>query len=197
MAQNETFNNTNHVSSKVIVGYIGSWNQYILDISDVNGNLYTHLVYNHVGIYRDGTIRFFYGDDFPKLEKLTTKYPHLKILISVGGKYNGFMFSQLTTDALQTFASNCKTLIQQYGLHGIDIAWENPIESEKARYENVLKILRQTLGPNAVITAKAPTSVKDFDGFDEVAMNKIITNVVTPENKTLKICNMNISERMR
>ncbi|CAK9293749.1 unnamed protein product [Gordionus sp. m RMFG-2023] len=128
----------------------------------------------------DGTIRFFYGDDFPKLEKLTTKYPHLKILISVGGKYNGFMFSQLTTDALQTFASNCKTLIQQYGLHGIDIAWENPIESEKARYENVLKILRQTLGPNAVITAKAPTSVKDFDGFDEVAMNNYLDYVFTP-----------------
>ncbi|XP_065323747.1 acidic mammalian chitinase-like [Gordionus sp. m RMFG-2023] len=169
----------NHLiaSSKVIVSYIPSWNQANLDISNVNGDLMTHLLYAFVGIGSDGKIKVesTVKDDFTKLKNLATKYPNLKILPSVGGAIWSWMFDQLSTDALiQTFAMSCKTVIQQYGFHGIDIDWEYPYRNDKAKYEKILKTLRQILGSNLLIMSAVPVGVQKFAGFDEVAMNKYL-----------------------
>ncbi|CAK9294005.1 unnamed protein product [Gordionus sp. m RMFG-2023] len=160
------------------MGYIAPWEQ-MLDISNVNGNLYTHLLYSYLEIGEDGKIIVYSPDDLTKLKNLAIKYPNLKILPSVGDIYTTGMFELLNTDALiQTFASSCKTVIEQYGLHGIDINWDYPSASNKARYGNILKILRQTLGPNLLITSKVSTIVENFAGFDEVAMNNYVDYVM-------------------
>ncbi|XP_065323744.1 acidic mammalian chitinase-like [Gordionus sp. m RMFG-2023] len=174
-------NNVNCVplSAKVIVGYIPSWSQQNLDISNINGNLITHLLYAFVPIGADGKIRVDSPADFQKLKNLTIKYPNLKILPSVGGATWRWMFDQLSTDALiQTFATSCKTVIQQYGLHGIDIDWEYPYASEKAKYGKLLQVLRQTLGSNLLIMSAVPAGVQNFVGFDEVAMNNYLDYVL-------------------
>lgn len=113
------------------------------------------------------------------LTELKDKYPWLSICISIGG---GDMeqkeaFAKLSTDeaAMQRFAVNVRQFLLDYNLDGVDLDWEVPdSRKEMKAYIQMAQLLREQLGPDAVVSAAVPCDtvftelftkkmVQDFD----------------------------------
>lgn len=109
----------------------------------------THLVYGHVGIDGDTfKVRslnpivdldhgFAY---FRKVVQLKVDYPHLKILLSVGGSVERVDTISSSSDTYLdlllemrhrlAFVNSAHAMLQRYGFDGIDLAWQFPIEGQ-------------------------------------------------------------------
>ena len=122
---------------KVVSAYFGSWdvygtNNYQIDRVEEVADKLTHLVYGFmkpdetdasckphdvwadVGAYDD--VQTKVGGNFAKLIDLKAKFPHLKILLSVGGgKYNkNFIAIAQDKDKLLKFAQSCVNRLDFY-----------------------------------------------------------------------------------
>jgi len=70
-------------------------------------------------------------DDLANLQALTAlreSYPHLKVMISVGGWTwsGGFSDMALTKASRKTFIDSAIAFLNQHKLDGIDLDWEYP-----------------------------------------------------------------------
>lgn len=83
---------------------------------------------------------------------LKNNYPHLKVLVSIGGFNEGsYRFSQIAKSAStrEAFATNVLNLLNQYGFDGVDIDWEWPGQRDgdsrvdKANLNLLLQALNQ------------------------------------------------------
>ncbi len=105
----------------------------------------------------DSTSAAFHGN-FNQLLELKQKYPHLKILISIGGWSQSDNFSAAAQDAAsrQHFAASCIDLyFKQYAgiFDGMDIDWEFPVSGgmrpgrpeDKQNFTSLLMELRRQL----------------------------------------------------
>lgn len=128
-----------------IVGYYTAWSAYrdgVL-IADIDGSLLTHLNYAFVNMNGDGSLSAGFLDPAQKdaaeesfrshcqqFAYLKERYPHLKIILSVGGWTGSQMFSDVAADAQkrQTFARSAGEWICRYGFDGLDIDWEYPVQ---------------------------------------------------------------------
>lgn len=101
--------------------------------------------------------------NFGQLLRLKAMHPGLKILFSFGGWTYSGGFGQAAQDPV-TFAESCRDVLNDPrwpGLFdGIDIDWEYPNAcgldcdtSGPLAFKNVMAALRETLGPNMLITA--------------------------------------------
>jgi chitinase len=124
---------------------------------------------------------------------LKTKYPLMKVNISVGG-YNAEGFSDIADDpALKAkFVSNVIGWLRDYNLDGIDIDWEYPVGPEwgqelksrpadRTNYVNLLQDLRTALDTLGAETGKryglstaVPASAWFIQANDVVAVSKIV-----------------------
>jgi chitinase len=109
---------------RLVVVYSTAWNQVMPDPKYL-----THINYGfgHVNATFDG----IKVDDPVRLRKISlmkTKYPHLKILISIGGWFGSTGFSEMamSPDTREKFAADCKRVVDAYHLDGVDIDWEYP-----------------------------------------------------------------------
>ncbi len=99
-----------------------------------------------------------------KLQALTAlkeKYPWLSICVSIGGGDNEqkAAFAKLATDdaGMERFAQNVRQLLVDYDLNGVDLDWEVPENRKEMKaYIKMAQLLREQLGPDAVITAAVP-----------------------------------------
>lgn len=143
-----------------IVGYFTSWGVGMrgYTVAQIPGDRLTHLNYAFGNISPAGPrcalgdptadVNRFYGardavdkkadlkdgmhGNFNQLLKLKEKYPHLKVLISIGGWTWSPRFSgvALTTETRQEFAQSCVSLFfKKYPgvFDGVDIDWEYPV----------------------------------------------------------------------
>jgi len=121
-----------------VVGYLASWgvNSKGTRIASLPANDLTHIFYAFANIDSGG--RVVLGDpridpgNFAELERLKARYPHLKLLISVGGwTWSGrFSDAALTAASRATFTNSALDLFirSRPGLFdGIDIDWEFPV----------------------------------------------------------------------
>ncbi|GAP63111.1 chitinase [Ardenticatena maritima] len=149
-------------SDYIVVGYYPSWGVYDSDyhVMDIDASKLTHINYAFANISNDGRCvlgdpyadvdKFYPGDSwdagalrgsFNQLRLLKEQYPHLKVLISIGGWTWSGKFSDvaLTDASRQAFVQSCIDLFIKgefggsYGTHpgifdGIDIDWEYPVE---------------------------------------------------------------------
>ncbi|MHA6635471.1 glycoside hydrolase family 18 protein [Citrobacter farmeri] len=116
--------------------------------------------------------------DLALLPVLRKQNPQLKVLLSVGGwGARGFSGAAATRETRAVFIQSAMEIMQKYGLDGIDLDWEYPVNgawglvaSQPADRENftlLLKELRQAVGSHKLVTiavganAESPKSWMD------------------------------------
>jgi chitinase len=139
-----------------IVGYLASWGVRTKGtrIAELPGRELTHIIYAFARVTESG--RLGWGDpcldigqcdstsasrgtapsadggNFAELRRLKERYPHLQLLVAVGGWTGSGRFSDvaLTPESRRVFASSAVDLVirRSPGLFdGIDIDWEYPV----------------------------------------------------------------------
>lgn len=116
------------VSNYKMVAYIAGDRR--LELEDIDAGRLTHINYAFVE-YAEGEVRSYLSRDEHNLEvlrKLREKYPHLKLLVSIGGWNKSRYFSDAAlTEASRThFAWKAVEFMKKHGLDGLDIDWEYP-----------------------------------------------------------------------
>lgn len=178
-----------------VVAYYTSWSIYGAQyyVTDIPADKITHLNYAFMNVSANGEcvlgdemadIHFLYPGDtedepikgnLKQLMLLKQNYPHLKILMSVGGATWSVNFSDaaLTQESRERFARSCVALMQRFGFDGIDIDWEFPVfssgrEEDRANFTLMLVELRHQLDEAGtfILTIAAPQTsqfIKDIE----------------------------------
>jgi chitinase len=131
-----------------MIGYYAQWDTYDRDyqVADLPGAQLDVINYGFIDI-KDGKCvtgdawadyqKPFPGDpadpaavrgNFHQLQLLKQKFPHLKVLLSIGGWTWSTNFSALamTATGRTTFVKSCVDMMAMYGFDGLDIDWEYP-----------------------------------------------------------------------
>ena len=116
-------------SNPIIVGYVFPQNR-LLAPAEIPAAKLTRINYAFANIQDGRIVNGFAHDDenLATLVALRSQYPHLTILVSVGGWLWSGSFSQmaLTQPSRATFIESVAEYIQQHALDGLDIDWEYP-----------------------------------------------------------------------
>ncbi|WP_290382475.1 glycoside hydrolase family 18 protein [Paramuribaculum intestinale] len=164
-----TQDNAADPTSQIVVAYVTGWSSCAPDPS-----LMTH-------------INYAFGKVAPTFDSVTVQNParldsvvalhrvnpDLKIMLSIGG-WGAGNFSEMAADsALRAkFADDCLAKVERYGLDGIDIDWEYPTSSsagissspeDTENYTLLMRQLRETLGPDRLLTLATIWSAKYID----------------------------------
>jgi chitinase len=136
-----------------VVGYLASWGVRSkgTSIARLPARNLTHIFYAFAAIAKDGSVTLddpcvdvgacgkgaewpqTAAGNFGELRKLKTRYPHLRIAISIGGWGGSARFSDaaLTDASRRKFAESAiETFIRRWPgiIDGIDIDWEFPVQ---------------------------------------------------------------------
>jgi len=142
----------------VVVAYVSSWSAVMPEPTYM-----THINYafGHVSESFSG-IDISSPENLKNISALKGRNPELKVLLSVGGWGSG-RFSEMAADpVLRTaFAKDCRRVVDEYKIDGIDIDWEYPgsdvagISSspdDPANFVLLLKEIREELGDGHLLT---------------------------------------------
>ena len=161
---------TKDVSEKVVVAYVTSWSQVMPDPHYV-----THINYafGHVNDSFDG-VRIDNPDRLRAISALKKDHPGLKVMISIGGWGSG-RFSEMAADPKlrDSFCADCKRVMKEFDLDGIDIDWEYPgngggagiseSPDDMANYTLLMKGIREAIGPKAWLTLASACTPRYID----------------------------------
>lgn len=182
-----------------VVGYYPSWATYERDyqVAEVPGDLLTHVNYAFVNIDETGACavgdpygdleKVFPGDgaepgaphgNFHQLTLLKARFPHLRVLLSIGGYSWSTAFSALaaTEAGRGRFAASCADLMERHGFDGLDVDWEYPggggeapgVPADTANFTALLAAMRAELDARGefLLTAAVPASVRLVDQIE-------------------------------
>ena len=143
-------------TSYKVIAYIAGWRD--IDLEEIQAEQLTHINYAFANIEYGKVVLGHTGDslNFYKLNLLKQQYPHLKVLISVGGWGWSDHFSDvaLTENSRQKFAQSAVDFMIRHQLDGLDIDWEYPGQpgegnvhrpEDKENFTLLLKALRENL----------------------------------------------------
>ena len=153
----------------VIVAYVTSWTNEVPDPSTM-----THINYafGHVNDTFDG-VRIDNPDRLRMIVGLKAKNPALRVMLSVGGWGSG-RFSEMAAskENRMAFARDCKRVVEEFGLDGIDIDWEYPTQSsakissspqDTENFTLLMRDLRKVLGKQRLVTAATVCNANYID----------------------------------
>ena len=156
-------------AGKVVVAYVTSWSEVMPDPEVV-----THINYafGHVNDTFDG-VRIDNEERLRSLCALKASHPDLNVMLSVGGWGSG-RFSEMADSAAlrESFARDCRRVVDAFGLDGIDIDWEYPgigsagISSSERDTDNftlLMRDLRQAIGADKYLTLASVWNGKYID----------------------------------
>lgn len=147
----------------VVLGYVTSWSEELPDPFSV-----THLSYAFATIDDDfKSLTIKNESRFKEIAALKNSNPRLKVLLSIGG-WGAGNFSEMASDTTcrSDFIRHVASLVEEYGIDGVDIDWEFPgssqgkISSSKNDRGNFTKLIRQlrdALGSDRVISFASPS----------------------------------------
>ena len=147
---------------------------------------FTHVNYGHARFAdkKNGTgLEIAKPEYLRKLAAYKQDYPELKILLMVGGwGYNADGFSMMARDTAKrkAFCQNILKACEDYGIDGVDLDWEYPTHAAHSTYNgadyyngadpsdtrnftSLVSELRETLGPDRLITYAASSSGNYMD----------------------------------
>lgn len=155
-------------AERVVVAYVTSWTQTIPDPT-----VMTHINYafGHVNDSFDG-VRIDNPDRLRMIVDLKKQNPKLRVLFSVGGWGSGRFSEMAASDKNRLlFAKDCRRVVDDFGLDGIDIDWEYPTQSsagissspdDTKHFTLLMRDLRQELG-NKLLTCATIASGEYID----------------------------------
>lgn len=155
--------------NKRIVGYVTSWGKTLPDpklLTNIN------YAFGHVTDSFDG-VRIDNPSRLKSVVALKKRNPKLQVQLSVGGWGSG-NFSEMAADPAKrkAFAQDCKRVVEEFGLDGIDIDWEYPgsaasgissSPADKGNYNLLMRDLRDALGDKALLTLASPATVGFYE----------------------------------
>jgi len=162
------------VKTPIVLAYITAWNDIIPDTDYV-----THLNYAFGGVNEsfDG-IDISNEERLRKIVQLKEKSPDLKVMLSIGGWGSG-RFSEMAADSIcrRSFAKDCKRVVGDFGLDGIDMDWEYPTSSaanissspdDTENFTLLMRDIRNEIGTDKLLTLASVYSAKfvDFRAID-------------------------------
>ena len=185
---------------KVVICYWGTWANYRpgrgkFVASDVDGNLCTHLIYSFAGLdTATSSIKTLdawldlednYGlKGFKKATDLRTSYPHLKVMIAIGGWNEGSeKYSQMARDdeKRSKFVNSTLEFLRKHKFDGLDLDWEYPGKrggstADKKNFIKLVKELREAFNEDKfLLTAAIGAAKGTIDiSYDVAAMYKYL-----------------------
>ena len=155
---------------KVIAYYTGNGEA----IRQFELNKLTHIIYSFLRLKND-TLCFHDSTQEATVKKLVAlkkDFPHLKIMVSVGGWGGCAPCSDLFADAehRDKFAKTAFELFRKYGIDGLDLDWEYPAiegypghtykESDRNHFTALVTVLRKYFGKKYLLSFAAGGFVK-------------------------------------
>jgi chitinase len=169
------------------IAYFTSWSSYdrALTVKNIDPTLLTHVNFAFANLSEDGEV--VVGDEavdlemdfgieigggvedakghFGQLRQLKTKNPNLKVLISIGGWSWSKNFSNVAADPEKRdkFAASAAEFVSTYGMDGVDIDWEYPVEggdnithraADNENYAMLIKATRKALNEQGKVDGK-------------------------------------------
>jgi chitinase len=155
--------------SKIVLAYVTSWSSVLPDPEFVTHINYSfgHVKETYDGIAIDNETRL------KSIVGLKKKKPSLKILLSIGGWTSGrFSEMAMTESNRKNFASDCKRIVDEFGLDGIDMDWEYPTSSaagissspkDKENFNLLMQEIRKAIGDNQLLTFASAATGQYYD----------------------------------
>lgn len=160
------------VREPIIVSYVTANTKPLPDVA-----LITHINYafglvneafNGVDVSNEARLK--------EVVKLKTKSPDLKILLSIGG-WGAGRFSEMAADDSfrMSFAKDCKRIVDEFALDGIDIDWEYPSSAEAgisagvddvANFTLLMRDIRKEIGNAKLLTLATIADAKYVNFVD-------------------------------
>lgn len=169
---------------KVVVAYVTSWKEVIPDPSVI-----THINYafGHVNEACDG-ITIDKPERLREIVSLKEQKPTLKVLLSVGGWGSGRFSEMSADDSLRmSFARDCRRVVNEFGLDGIDIDWEYPTNQgpgisyapeDTRNFTRLMQDIRSHLAHGQLLTLATAASGKFID-FKSIVEYVDFVNIMT------------------
>ncbi len=155
--------------AKVIVAYVTSWSsvmpdpQYMTHINYAFGHV--NETFNGVGIDNENRLR--------EIVALKAQKPGLKIMLSIGGWGSGRFSEMAANDEFRlAFAKDCKRVVKEFGLDGIDIDWEYPTSAaanisaspdDTKNFTLLMRDIRKEIGKKKLLTLATVASGEYID----------------------------------
>lgn len=160
---------------KVLIAYVFSPRE----MPDPTWLTHINYAFGHVNETFDGVLlRDKDAKALKKISRLKRRFPHLKVLLSIGGWGSG-RFSEMVSDPQlrMSFARDCKRVVDKYRLDGIDIDWEYPSTSvakissaptDIDNYTLMMRDIRSCIGADKLLTQATCGGARyiDFKGVD-------------------------------
>jgi len=153
----------------IVVAYVTSWTDRMPDPTYVT---HVNYAFGHVNDSFDG-IRISNPNRLTRLTALKTAHPSLHVLLSIGGWGSG-RFSEMAAskDLRRAFAADCRRVIDEFELDGIDIDWEYPTSNaggisaspdDTDNYTLLMQDIRQAIGQDKLLTLASVASGRYID----------------------------------
>jgi chitinase len=175
--------------SNRIVAYFVEWGIYARDyqVADIPASQITHINYAFVDLTAAGECVIYDewaalgadGGTFAQIRELRGTYPHLKVLMSVGGwtLSTHFPAAASTPDSRTAMVESCVDFMITHGFDGIDIDWEYPVaggltpgtDADTANYTLLMAEFREALdalGEGHLLTIASPAGPTTIGYFD-------------------------------
>ena len=159
-------------SGKVVVAYVTSWSDVMPDPA-----LVTHVNYafGHVSDSFD-SVRISNEPRFAQIAGMKKDNSDMKVMLSIGGWGSGRFSEMADNDSLRaSFARDCRRIVDQYGIDGIDIDWEYPGSSaagissspnDRANFTLLMRDIREAIGDDKLLTLAGNATARDIEFRD-------------------------------
>ncbi|MBR5018671.1 MAG: glycoside hydrolase family 18 protein [Bacteroidales bacterium] len=155
-------------AEKILLAYVFRMNE----LPDATYLTHINYAFGHVNDSFNG-VRLDQPDELHRLVSIKRQYPHVKILLSIGGWGSGNFSEMCAEESLRTaFAKDCRRVVDEFKLDGIDIDWEYPGEDvaeisaspdDIDNYTLLMRDIRQAIGPDKLLTHATAGSGKFYD----------------------------------
>ena len=191
---------------KVVVAYIAVKNRPLPDPSYLT---HINFAFGTVNNTFDGIV-VSRPERLREVVALKKINPALKVALAIGGwKAGGFSEMASTVTTRKAFAQDCKRVIDEFGLDGIDMDWEYPSSSAAGitaspedidNFTILMKDIREAIGKDKVLTVATISTAKyvDFKAIDPYVdlVNVMAYDMARPPYHHSALYRSTISDRM-